>query len=354
MGRAGTSPVREFVGQEGSRWINARPTGPEVAEWFKTIKLHDNMEHENYVNGIVLISATEDIDLVLEDPNGNKALGKRSQIVYTPYPKVETRVAYYLDWLAAHPDLVGRIEPVKVKPTPALTAVPSSEGLPPGFFYNAVKHEKGITVYICYAARVVVYEKQGYADMIGGKETMPVLDATGTKQVPLLRYPDRADDNAMMKAETGGKGRALGFAGMLIVPGAGVATAEDMQEAQGQGGAPVSEEEAEAAPLPPGDPAEAARQVEEGEAKLRADAEATIKTLKADFPAAWETITEWARSRNYTRLGDLNGPALKGFARKLEKTLDDARMAARSRGEGEDPLEDAPEPQEPSEAPPDG
>lgn len=333
--------VRAFEGQEGSRWINKRPSGSEVAEWFKTVPLHDGMDHERYVGGITLISAREEVDVVVEQPNGSRALGKRGQIVFTPYPKVETRIAYFLDWLADRDQYVGWIEPVEVRRQKAGANLPSNEGLPPGFFYSGVLTAKGVAIYLCCTQRLLVFERASYAESRSGAEPMPVLKAEGTKAVPVLRYPDRADDNAIMKAETGAKGRALGFAGMLIVPGAGVATAEDMQESNAADARPAADTTIPT-DLPASSPEEAARDEAEEDRKLRDEATRRIATLKADFPEQWNEITAWAREREMASLSALSGAALRGFVRKLDKALDEALAAQAARGEGDegDPLAD--------------
>lgn len=359
-------------GREGSRWWNERPTPDDVATWFKTVPLHDEMEHERYINGIVLIpqkTKTDEIDG--ENPDGTPKIREGIwNLTFTPYPKVETRVQYFHDLMAKHhEDWMGVIE-----------AVGGGEsGLPPGFTVRSVTHgDKGqyVTRYLCCTAKVTVYERGdvqwrqinrigGGAEMVRvGKTIIDALPAT--KQVPLLGYNYKPDAFAIMKAETGAAGRALGMAGMLVIPGAGVATADDMNEANAMEGRPApaepaasEEEKAEAVKLPnqvtvnAADAAASESEEINQEAKLREEANAALLEMKADFPGAFEEFKEWCKSRSIEALGDIHEVAvLKGIVKKAQKDLDSAKAKAKARNgeEPEAPAEKDAPPEEPAAA----
>lgn len=312
------------MSQIGGRWLNERPTPEEFAEWFGSVRLHDGMEHSRYIGGVTLVSAREKIDVAEQGRNGQVVISKRDQLVYVPYPKVETRVAYFWDLMLLNTDRwVGEISAVPVRKQPKGSAYDSSEGLPPGFFYSAAKTSKGVTVFVNCSMQAVVWERESYARKVAGTDPVPILRGTGTKQVPLLRYEDRADENGLMKAETGAVGRALGMIGMLTLPGSGVSSADDMAEAKAQEGRSVAAVPETSEP-PTSNPA---RQVEKEEDEMRARATVLASQLKSDHPEAFEMTQEWAKERNFTRIADLSGPALKGFVRKLEKTLADAEAS---------------------------
>lgn len=300
--------------QEGGRWINTRPSGDEFAKWFKSVRLHDGMKHEDYIGGITLVSAREKADHA-EERNGQAVIRKVDQLIFVPYPKVETRVAYFWNLMLHNSsDWIGVIEPVRVNATPQPG---QATALPPGFFYTAVRTSKGSTSFVNCSMRAAVYERGSYVNRVAGRDPIPLLQGVGTKQVQTLRYEDRADENALMKAETGAVGRALGMIGMLVLPGSGVATADDMAEAhasEARGVPSVSE-------APP--PVQAEKPAQDDDV-LRSKANALSKQLQADHPEAWGQVKEWAKERNFARVADLSGPALKGFVRKLEKTLDTA------------------------------
>lgn len=354
------NPQSSFTGRQGSRWINARPNAEEFAEWFATVPLHDGMEHSDYISGITLIPAIEVVKEEIPTQSGQgKILAPRDQQVFTPYPKVETRVAYFWDYIRkSEGKLAGVIRPAALENQERTGAHGSTQGLPPGFFYLAVPNEKGVATFICCSFEVRIYDR---AELREEKENaVPLVQSVGTKQVALLRYADRADENSLMKAETGAMGRALGMAGMLVIPGSGVATAEDMSEsiASEEGSGPGATKEsipgAAAAPPPPPDhEAEAAAEVNEDD-DLRKKLTAVITEIRTDFPGAWDELAAWAQGRGFTSVGKLTGASLKGFMRKAEKALDDAKkaQAAREGAPEEDlPLEPAAAPQEAQEEP---
>jgi hypothetical protein len=317
-----TATVRR--GREGSRWINERPTSQEVAEWFRTVPLHDGMDHEKYVGGITLIQGVEKADeIVGYDGDGRPVIVEDVRnVTFTPYMKVETRVAYFHDYVDhlgaddryAEVGTVPIIEPITPVGGEAL-------GLPPGFFAYRASGPKGEVKFIGCSYRVAIVERPKFVESgIAGRrvmEAIPILEGRGTKVVPTSTRYD-VDLNAVMKAETGAIGRALGVAGILVLPGSGIATAEDMLEAM----APAPAATPEGATLP-GEDVTAPLNDDE----LRQRATALLEEFEA-FPEAAAKFRDWAKGRGHVTLNSLNSPALKGFVRKLERDLDAARSAA--------------------------
>jgi hypothetical protein len=132
-----------------------------------------------------------------------------------------------------------------------------------------------------------------------------------------------------MRAETGSLGRALGFAGIFVIPGAGVASAEDVQEAMTQGTPP-----AQAAPenAGPAAPAEApvrtpAEQQAETDEQLRARAQTLYRTLSEDSPERAQEFGAWMTERKMRSFTDAKGAALRGAVRKLEKLHEAAQQS---------------------------
>jgi hypothetical protein len=305
-------------GQEGSRWINERPTGEDVASWFKeNVRLHDGLKHEDYVTGITLIPANEKAkEIVGYRDNGTPVIEERTNVVYTPYPRVDTRIKYFHDLIAANEGWFGLIEPVEVPPQRHVT-------LPPGFFYQKVGVKDGKSQsFLCCTMKVTIYQRESFKENYSHqakrliREGNRILDAPpATKAVAITnRYGD-ADIHAMMKAETGAIGRALGMAGMLVVPGAGVATAEDMGDVDAPAPQPVAEE---AAPEQPG----AASGPTDDE--LREQAAGLVRQLQENAPDKFKEFTDWAKERGLGRLADTTSPALRGVVRQLERKLDEA------------------------------
>jgi hypothetical protein len=105
------------------------------------------------------------------------------------------------------------------------------------------------------------------------------------------------DENAPMKAQSGANGRALGNAGMLIIPGSTIATAEDMTEALSGESTGVAAElpaTTRAAATPVETPAQRIQTLKEDLGKLDADAVGGFE--------------EWARDRKLkmSDAGDVN------------------------------------------------
>lgn len=315
-------------GREGSRWINERPAAEEVASWFKdNVALHDNMEHEDYVSGITLISSTDKNKQVIGfRENGSAIIEERPFLVYTPYPRVDIRIKYFHDLMALHEDeWYGVIEPV-------LTETPQGVYLPDGFFsYSVPQGEKKVN-FVCCRMKVTVYERKSFevkevVNRRTGETSLvtvgnKVLDAPpATKMIQAAR--NYADEFALMKAETGAIGRALGMAGMLVVPGAGVATAEDMGEVN----APPPQADAEDIGAGGEEPAPSEGKQPTDE-ELRDQAASLVKQLKDEYPGKWAEFQAWSKERGIGKLADTVSPALRGVVRQLERKLSEGRAEA--------------------------
>lgn len=315
-------PIGSKRGREGGRWYNERPTSDEIATWFKDVPMHEGMDPARYVGGLTLIESWEHTTEIREN-GGNKTPVKVKNLALTPYCKVETRVQYFWDYMAAHPEWVGSIIPVD-----SPRKHERDGDLPPGFYRVLVKQAEKSYGYVACSMRVTVRERDGKNHRYD-----QIIDAPpATKLIPILSEnwgKVEPDPFALMKAETGAVGRALGLAGMLIVPGAGVATAEDMLEAQAQGPVPEGEVETpsglpDAVPSrgvedrsdeeeqPTADPAEA----------LAAEAKEKLAQLEAESPQKHEEFQTWAKGRKLGALETLGQVQLRGIVRRLDKALE--------------------------------
>lgn len=317
------------VGQEGSRWYNEIPSGKELGDWFKAnVDLHEGLEAEHYVQGVTLIPGVEKAKAVVGWQGKNPVIEQTENLVYTPYAKVETRVKYFHDLMALKPEWLGMIEPVKTEK--------QSAALPPGFFPFVVATDADSVVrYICCTMKVTVWERDGFDEkrvLVDSRKGLYETRRTGKKLIDappatkmigtLGRYG--ADDFSLMKAETGAVGRALGMAGMLVIPGTGIATAEDLQEAQAIEGRPQNR-------TPAGEGAETPdAQPEQTVEDLRQQAILVVSTLKSEFPERFESAFKtWAASRNIGEVAKITDPLiLRGLATKAENELTDARSEA--------------------------
>jgi hypothetical protein len=289
-------------GKEGSRWYNARPASDEVASWFATIPLHEGMDHEHYIGGVTLILAKERSEEVAGfDDQGLPIIKERQDLVYVPYVKVETRVAYFwklMDIRAWR----GKIEPVAPVGGDQI-------GQPPGYFrYSASKPDGKVVNFVGCSMQVSVRE----SSRTSSEGPLVMSPPPGAKIIPATTKWD-VDVNALMKAETGAIGRALGVAGMLVVPGSGVATAEDMLELSAAAPAAVE-------PQLPDVPQPATPVTHAGDEQLRSRAAELVAQLAEQDPKGHEAFQEWARGRNL-RLDSAQGAALRGVVKKLENTL---------------------------------
>lgn len=325
------------TGQEGSRWINQRPPGEEVANWFEeNVTLHDeSLDHGHYVQGITLIVQTvKENEVIGFSDKGVPTIDERTNLHYVPYAKVETRVKYFWDVVAAL-DAVGFIEPV-APPKPA-------GNLPEGFYAMAVTTTDGkIAQHICATMRATVYERGtiDYEQIVNRRtgeittvRTGKVLmqGAPASKQVPVLgRFG--SDANALMKAETGAVGRALGMLGMLVVPGSGVATAEDMLEAQGQEGV-----QAQAAPAEVKTGEEAV--LSDDDDALRAKITTLVGTLGEIDKARLDAFRAFVKDRGISGIKDATSPQLRGLVARLEKDIVEAQQEQREEAREEEPAE---------------
>jgi hypothetical protein len=346
----------------GSRWLYAPPSEEDVKTWFDGQRLHPGMAHEPYYGGIVLIGAKEKIQQTFENANGTLLQREIERMTFTPYVKVDTRIAYFHDLIAAlnaeDPfKYIPVIEPVPVKIITDRNSPYYNEHLPEGYFMFPVRNNterESFNRYIGARWRVAIYEADQYMNAIAGKEPRPLIQGVGTKQSLLVKQ--YADDNVLMKAETGAIGRALGVAGILVV-GTGIATAEDMQEFQSA--PPPGQAAGDITPLPeivaPSEPQAGVRQEgpeaegqvnmpgvndqgavvpdestpQERDEEMRARARTLSDELKSVSPAAHAAYVEWyTKERQFPALDQLSGPALNGAVVALERKLDEARQAS--------------------------
>lgn len=317
--------VTQRKGREGNRWLNDRPSADDVATWFKeAVKMPEGLDAADYVGGVTLIEGKEKS----HEPRGFKDNGdplftEVYNLVFTPYVKVETRVQFWHDLLRKNQEQwEGFLEPVR-QPEWELK-------LPPGFSKITVaKDERIQTSFVCSTMKVTVYKRgtvkyetvrnsrSGEGERVRTGEV--IIDAPpATKMIPLLS--GNADPMSLMKAETGAVGRALGFAGMLIVPGAGVATAEDMREAQAF--------ETQVASARQG--GEDAPPAAEGQARLDASTEpthdelvalttGTITRLKEEFEPEHTAFMAWVSERGFGgKLSEMKDADLKQILKKAE------------------------------------
>lgn len=299
--------------QEGCRWIDNPPTGAEFATWFEAnVPLHDGMKHSDYVNGIALIPNMEKVRFTTLDGQGNQVVEERERLVFSPYPQVETRVRYFWDWCRRN-DYLGEIAPVRPGKQP--------DGLPEGVFTTRMPDGRGAEVILlCASYQVGVFVRD---EKIRGGKGAPVMQPPlGSKHVKALGKFG-PDVNASMRAQTGAIGRALGFAGMLVVPGAGVSSAEDMIDlataeptipSPPPVDAPVSVAGPELAAQEPTNPVTAPAPM-----YAEADMEAVVKQLLGELAqneSADKEFRAWAAERGL----DLESPAPASL-RTLEKRL---------------------------------
>lgn len=327
------------IGQEGSRWYNERPSGEDLAGWFKeNVEIHEGLDPAHYVQGITLIPATEKPkEVVGFGPDGSPMISTVEHLVYVPYAKVETRVKYFHDLMASKQDeWLGVIEPVLPQT--------ADKRLPPGFFTMTIPTAEDRAMrFICCTMKVTVYKRGtvSWHDVVNRRtgevqrirEGETVIDAPpATKMIPTTksgwgqRQGERAivaDESSLMKAETGAVGRALGMAGMLVIPGTGVATAEDMNEAlsaESTPSLPTTTPDEPSAQLPP----ETATGPEELSA-LRAEATQAIQQLQSEKPDAFALFQTWAQERGIGKLTDVHDAAtLRGLTAKATKDFEEA------------------------------
>jgi len=317
-------------GQEGNRWFNERPDGDAVASWFAgAVDMPEGLKAEDYVGGVVLIPGKEKADEPLGfDDRGFPRWTEVENLVFTPYVKVETRVAFFHALMSKHcEEWEGVIEPV----------VPEDgmvKGLPPGFQRIALQKEEKVTPYLLCTMKVTVFKRgtvkwREYRNTRTGalefKRTgETIIDAApATKQVPTLRRFG-PDDSVVMKAETGAIGRALGMAGMLIVPGTGIATAEDMREAIAERGIQPAAKE-EGMPSPEGRAAKSAT-AELSHEELVTMGSGLVVRLREVNEAAHTAFLAWCHERGFKgSMSEMKDGDLKQVIKQAEKGLETAQ-----------------------------
>lgn len=304
--------------QEGARWRWHRPSSEQVATWFGTQHLDENMEHDHYIGGVVLIPQNEKVKYTM--PDGGTT--ERFEQVFTPYVQIGTRVGYF-HALAEKRGLIPVLEPVEVPRSKNPGSAYFNAHMDAGLWWHVVQGDENKALrYLCATWRVALYDPPSYAAMRRGDKPLPVREGRGTKQVT-----GGADPNAIAKAQTGAVGRALGVAGILVI-GTGIATAEDMQELPGYGATPPGPEQAQL-PTVPSEIAPGAQPEPEGvdpteqlEA-LRSKAMALQTKMQEDTPEAWREFVAWWQERKteegWQELGNVPFEGLKAVVSKMEQ-----------------------------------
>lgn len=305
--------------REGCRWIHNPPPGDEFGSWFEqNVPIHAGLNAVDYVNGIALIPNKEKLRRTRLDSNGNRVIAEEERLVFSPYPQVETRIRYFWDFCREN-GYVGEISHILPRE--------QSKNLPPGVIASHMPASPTTNViFLCASYQVRVFEPNMRT---GGKGRVVMEPPLGSKHVPLIAY-GKPDVNAAMRAQTGAIGRALGFAGMLIVPGTGVSSAEDMLDLA----APTTVIESavstpEIAPVALADFDAGAPEVVAGP-KTSAE-QGTLEEIVAGLmdelaghPEAFEQFKGWATERGH----DLENPPpalLRPLEKQLRRKLEDAR-----------------------------
>lgn len=289
--------------QEGGRWYDRRPTGEELAKWFLEVHRldHEELKHEHYVGGVTLIPANEKMKIP-KMVGGEVKILEEWHTVYTAYPKVDIRLRYFYDLCRVNGWL-----PV-IEPDPSVERV---VGLPKGYFRHSINvAENRVARYLGCSVIVRAFQE----DLRTGGRGKPVFESlAGTKTVPVVREFNNKitpDDSAVMKAQTGAVGRALGMAGIMVLPGAGVATAEDILELAA-GGAPAEPEQA----VLPQDDASAANEPTIIEARLKE----ALDRLTA-HPEEYQQLEAWASEKRID-LSAVQDSQRRPLLRQAEKQL---------------------------------
>jgi hypothetical protein len=323
----GPPPIPGETVQEGARWRHHAPTTAQVAEWFKSVPLDKEFAdaHDRFISGVVIIPQSGKVKYATA--NGTT---ERYEMTFTPYMQIGTRLAY-AHQLADERELVLRIAPLPVPRLDKQESPYHNANLGEGLWWHVVKDGEGnIVRYLCATQAVQFYERDEYyraerhpdTKAVVWESIMPLLEGQGTKQVS-----GGTDMNAVMKAQTGAIGRALGVAGILVL-GTGIATAEDMQEFSGQAAAAPELPSVAAAPteIAAGTAPEPPEEREERLTHFRARAMAA-ETRLHELGAAG-TWNSWWDSRagieGWQGLGDVPLEALEGIVVRLDQAVSNA------------------------------
>jgi hypothetical protein len=310
-------PIPDEPVQEGARWRFHRPSSEAVARWFATQPLDEEMQHDHYIGGVVLIGQNETVKHTI----ANGDIRERPERVFTPYMQIGTRVGYF-HRLAEHRNLIPVIEPADVPRSNNPQSIYFNGNMDEGLWWHAVVDGGGQTVrYLCATWRVALYTPQSYADLINGKQPMPVRQGRGTKQVA-----GTPDPNGIAKAQTGAIGRALGVAGILVV-GTGIATAEDMMELPGYAGAAPEAPTLPATPTVPPQIADGEQPVAQSAAEELERLRAGALALQTELQEAgrWQAVAAWyqerAKDEGWQGINTVPLEGLKSIVAYMERAL---------------------------------
>src|SRR3954452_14293774 len=135
------------VVRDGSRFLHGPPSADQVKEWFETQPLHDGMQHDPYLGGIIVLPQTEEIEVTRTKANNDTYTTKVERATYVPYVNISTRVRYFHDYVrylraddGGKLDVLPVIRPVPQRVISDLSNTYYNENLPEGYSVAAIKN----------------------------------------------------------------------------------------------------------------------------------------------------------------------------------------------------------------------